>query len=352
VTTHTRRLDGFDDPGFSPAQWDRLLRTGDTDVVYLTWQWQRAWWETRGKGELLLIVAERDGEVVALAPFHARHDGMVYFLGSDGSDYLDFIGDVGDPEVLDAILTTAIARVPGFKGFRLESIPRRSRTGPRLEEASSRLRLNCYDEHDGKVPVLDMAGQPEAGPAAANKESLRRREWWFRRQGGFEVKHLRSGPEILPLLPEFYAQNIARRDGTESPSTFLKPGRRMFLERLTALASDAGWLRFTRVEWQGRAIACSVGFCYQGTYYWFKQSFDVDLARRSPGEVLLRQLLFNAVEEGVKTFDFGGDPSEYKLRYTNDFVKTRTWGLNPKQARGVHADDTAAELVDKQALAL
>jgi len=72
---------------------ERVLATGESDVVFLTWHWQSAWWKTFGRGELLLIAVERDGEVIALAPLFTEA-GMIYFVGSGGSDYLNFIGDI------------------------------------------------------------------------------------------------------------------------------------------------------------------------------------------------------------------------------------------------------------------
>ena len=68
-------------------------------------------------------------------------------------------------------------------------------------------------------------------------------------------------------------------------------------------ASEAGWLRFTWIEWQDRMIAAHFGFHWQHT--WYKPSFTIDLAQRSPGEVLLRRLLLAAIREGADAFDFG-----------------------------------------------
>src|ERR1051326_206306 len=119
AVVRTRILQGFDDPSFGRDDWNALLRTGPTDHPFLTWEYQRAWRESCGVGELLLIVAERDGKVVALAPFFTDSD-MIYFQGTDfESDCLDFIGDISDPDVLDALLDTARSRVPEFEGFRL-----------------------------------------------------------------------------------------------------------------------------------------------------------------------------------------------------------------------------------------
>src|SRR5262245_8028196 len=116
-----RVLEGFNDPGFGRADWNALLKQGNSDVVFLTWEWQQAWWESFNRTGLLLLLAERDGRPIALAPFFAE-DGMVYFVGSGGSDYLDFIGDVKSPGVLSALLAAAREQTQGFVGFLLYHI--------------------------------------------------------------------------------------------------------------------------------------------------------------------------------------------------------------------------------------
>ena len=136
----TRLAVGFDDDVVRPSLWPRLLAAGDTNEVFLTPEWQRVWWETFGRGQLLLIVAERNGEPIALAPLFAD-SGMIFFVGSGGSDYLDFIGDICDNEVLDAILLTARRAVADFVGFRFYHVPDRSRTGELLRQAATRLQM-------------------------------------------------------------------------------------------------------------------------------------------------------------------------------------------------------------------
>src|SRR3954468_24529465 len=111
----TRVLEGFEDPSFGQEQWSELLARGDTNSICLTWEVQRTWWETFGRGRLLLIVAERADEVMALAPLFTD-GGMVFNLCPE--DYIDFVGDISDPEVIDAILKTARSCVPDFVGFR------------------------------------------------------------------------------------------------------------------------------------------------------------------------------------------------------------------------------------------
>ena len=322
-------LRGFDEPGFGRRLWASLLRR--RVPVFLTWEWQQAWWESFGRGRLMLAAAARDGEVVALAPLFAE-SGMVFFVGSGGSDYLDFVGDVSDPMVLAEILDAVRSETPEFLGFRFYHVPEQSSTGACLQQAAGRLEMVCFDEGELPAPALEF-DDPQRVRDAACKKSLLRHESWFRHNGALEVEHLQDGRSILPHLEEFFEQHISRWRNTLSPSLFHDQSQRNFYRRLTERAADSGWLRFTRLQWEGRSIAFHFGFSYQGSYLWYKPCFAIDLARHSPGEVLLRQLLLKAAEEGVDVFDFGLGDEFFKSRFATCVNLVRTWGLYPKGGR-------------------
>jgi len=323
----TRILKGFDDPEFGPDRWNRLLQQGVTDSVFLTWHYQRAWWETFGPGELLLIAAERDGRVVALAPFYAESH-MVYFIGTGfEQDCLDFIGDVRDRDVLCALLETARCCVPGFEGFKFYFVPDKSGTAKVLAKAAKQLDLSCYEEGEEAAPWLDMAAKPEVAIQLANKKKLLRYERFFLQNGDLRVRHLCRHEEIEPCLRELFEQHIARWPGPVNPSRFLYVKAQKLLENLTSWMADTGWLRFTRIEWNDRPIALHFGFVYQGRYIWGSPSFEVDLAKHSPGQVLIRQLLLAAIEERANAFDFRTGDAPFKLRFASDINHLHHWGL-------------------------
>jgi CelD/BcsL family acetyltransferase involved in cellulose biosynthesis len=326
----TRVLDGFDDASFGPEEWERLLPRGDLHVGHLTWHFQRAWWESLGRGELLLIAAERDGEVVALAPFYAE-SGMISFAGTCFEfDYLDFVGDVSDSAVLDSLLLAALECVPNFRGFRLHFVSDRSRTGEYLQAAAARIGLSCYDEEDMLAPEIDLVTHRDAVMAYANRKSALKLERYFSRQGALEVHHLRDGEEILPHLPDFFRQHLARYATAENPSRFHYVKARRLFERLSVVAAETGWLRFIRIDWEGRPIAFQYGHAYGGRYFYGPSCFDPNLARRSPGKVLLRHLLLAAIEEGAHTLDFGTGHQLFKLALATEITHVHTYGLYPR----------------------
>jgi len=324
-----RVVDGFDDPTFGPTDWQRLLETGNASTVYQTWHWQRAWWETYPRGELLLIVAEKDGRPVALAPLYVQ-SRMAFFVGTGfESGYLDFIGDITEPEILVRILQTAMERTPQFGGFRFHFVPENSLTVTQLKEAAKRLGLSCYQTGEMNSPMLDLS-RSENTLAATRKKDHLEHERALRRDGVLEVRQIREGEQILPDLEEFFSQLSTRWAEKSNPGGFVADSKqRSFIERLTRTAAQAGWLRFIRIDWNGRPIAFQYGFCYRGRYVREMSTFAIGLRRYGPGQVLLRQSFLLAIEEGAHTFDFGIGDQPYKYRFASHVNRVLTWGLYP-----------------------
>ena len=69
---------------------------------------------------------------------------------------------------------------------------------------------------------------------------------------------------------------------------------------LTArLGAARGWLRFDTVRFDGQPIAFHFGFEHRRRFTWYKPAFDIRESARSPGEVLIKHLLDDAIAEGV-----------------------------------------------------
>jgi hypothetical protein len=122
--------------------------------------------------QLLLLGVFRGGELVGLAPLFAD-SGMIFFTGSGGSDYLDFIGEIPDHAEL---LAKAASSVQGFLGFRFYHIPDASGTGLALQKAAQRLGMVCYDEGDLPAPSVNLS---ETGDKITCKKSLVRHQRFF-----------------------------------------------------------------------------------------------------------------------------------------------------------------------------
>src|SRR5262245_18364060 len=201
----TKVLRRFDDPLLSFHWWSRLLSSGETDTVFLTWSWQRAWWDVFGRGQLLLAFVERNGEPVAVAPLFCDA-GMVFFVGSGGSDYVDFVGDTSEEGVLDALLDAARSAAKDFVGFRFYQVPDRSRTPGRLQRAAEALGLAFFEEGKLAAPVLEIP-HAAAALAAANMKSLLRHERGLAKSGTLNTRHMHEPATMRRYLNDFFQQH-------------------------------------------------------------------------------------------------------------------------------------------------
>jgi CelD/BcsL family acetyltransferase involved in cellulose biosynthesis len=276
-----------------------------------------------------LIVVEQNGRPRCIAPWFAEH-GMVFNICPE--DQLDFVGRASGPQEVALILRCVLEAVPGFQGLKLYFIPRSSPTMEILRSAADSLGFVSFEENVLALPRLDLADQPDLAIRHTRKKSLLRHENYFRRTGLLQVHHMSTAADIRPQLEEFFAQHIARRGVTASPSLFLELRQRDYYHDVVTTIGPKGWLRFTRIDWNGRAIAFHFGLSYRGRYLFGIPSFDIALSQHSPGEVLLRQLLLAAIEEKANSFDFGIGDEAYKYRFATSEARLVTCGIYPKSS--------------------
>lgn len=328
-TTFTYRVaHHFADTGVSPKQWNELVRqSGGT--VFQTWEYQKVWWEVFGRGQLLIVVAFTNKQPVAIAPLFAE-EGMVYFVGSGGSDYLDFIGEVGEISVLKDVLQLAVEQVFNFLGFLFYHVPTTSTTLPAILDVSTRLGYDFYLEGEHEAPYLSIKDFPQSAVEATRKKSLVRHESWFRRNGKLTVEHLTKSEEIGPLLDVFFEQHRMRWAITPYPSLFNEKQHCLFYKKLTEATDLGGFVHFTVVKFNQDPVAFHYGFLHNGVFLWYKPSFNIDQAKQSPGEVLLRYLLLYAIEQDVTKFDFGLGDEAFKKRFATASTTVKNIGIYRK----------------------
>jgi hypothetical protein len=80
---------------------------------------------------------------------------------------------------------------------------------------------------------------------------------------------------------------------------------------------NEGWINFTVVKSEKRPIAFHFGFVFNKRFIWYKPSFDIDLFKYYPGEVLLKELLEYAVDKKYNEFDFTIGSDFFKKRFAN-----------------------------------
>lgn len=294
------------------GEWDSLLQQSDTNTVFLSGAWLTAVLKARASADKILApVIHRDGGLVSAAAFVSRN-GLVEFLGTGPCDYLDLLvhRNLTSDEKLQckrALLIAAAEATPGFRCFLLRNVPGNSTTVDQLEASG----LFVTPFRQTPAPAMEMSAAEEA----LKKKSIRRHFNKLSKMGELASQTFSDAEAVEPMLEEFFAQHIARWEGTPSPSLFLDPENKAIFRSLARELGEAGTLRFTQIRLDGRLIAAHFGAMYNGVFTWYKPTYDPELGRLSPGEVLLKTLIEQAQNEHASEFDFTIGDEAFKSRF-------------------------------------
>lgn len=323
----TTRLESWESFSGLGAEWNGLLERSPGSSVFQTYPWHVSWWRAFGDShELLLILAHSGTRLAGIAPMMICRDrgvngqarGRLHFIGSTNhaSDYCDFIVDPDVPEALDALLEAVYSAAEGLSRVDLSHFPGHSPNQDRTCEFFRRRGERVAVDVEAVAPVR-MLGDRQADLKAANKSSLKRHVAYFRKAGDLRFHRCASEAEMLGYLEPFFEQHRERWARSDTPSQFLDPAQRAFYRDLVRGLLPHGWLRFDVVMFNGNPLAFHFGFEYRRRFIWYKSAFDMRLASRSPGEVLIKFLLEDAIEKGLEEFDFTAGSEAFKYRFAN-----------------------------------
>jgi CelD/BcsL family acetyltransferase involved in cellulose biosynthesis len=275
----------------------------------------------------MVVVCFNGHRLVGIAPMMMSHPSalpheehiQLRFIGcsNNASDYLDFVIDPETPEALSKILGELCERLGSVDRIYLSHFPSHLETFRETVAFFQGCGAQLIVQDDQEAPCRRM-GDTSADRRVANKSSLRRRCNYFKKAGDLRFYRCGSESEILGYMETFFHQHISRRAVTEAPSQFLDQSERAFYCDLVCKLFNRGWMRSDVVLFNGEPIAFHYGFEYRNRFYWYKPSFDIRYADRSPGQVLIKYLLEDTIERGLHEFDFTVGSEDFKHRFAND----------------------------------
>jgi CelD/BcsL family acetyltransferase involved in cellulose biosynthesis len=293
-------------------------------VVFLTHEWQRLWWQARGDERLTVVLAERDGEQLALAPLFAV-EGSISLVGSGGSDYLDFIGRP-DEALLASMIEAAREATPGFAAIELYHVPVESPTSALLPGVAARLGLELHHEEASGGPWADLTDS-ELVERLTARRSIRKEEARMRRAGPLRLREAEA--EELEALVELFFEQHAARWHAAGEESFNRRGAREFVHAVAEAGHRGGWARVTLLEWHGQPAAIDISLTRGATQLSWLVSRDPAIREHSPGRVLRAHVVREAVRAGKRRFDFGLGEEDYKLRDASGVTALADWFLYP-----------------------
>lgn len=314
-------LSGFD---ALAEEWNDLLKRSAFDTLFLTWEWQRTWWEYLGGGDLFLVTMRDDqGGLAGIAPLYrtvsASGEKKLTIVGCvDVSDYLDIIVAQGrEREVYSALLNHLdSAEMAGWDVAELCNIPEVSPARRLLGEIAVEHGHKFRTIVEDVCPVIDLPATWDEYLVSVDKKQRHEIRRKVRRIEGeadvhwYIVDQGRNLAEEIEAFIELHQKSSADKDD------FMDEQMQGFFRAMAHVLQRAGWLQLAFIEVDGQKAASMLNFDYGDTIMVYNSGYDPrSHAHLSPGIVLLAYCIRQAIELGRARFDFLQGDEPYKYRF-------------------------------------
>lgn len=313
--------------------WKNLLPCSETDTVFLTYEWVLSCWQSLGGDDrLMVLVAEENSQVIGIAPLAlTTHRSLwkslrtIEFVSSIHADYNDIIAAKDTKErVLRALFSYLISIRNRWDVIKLNEIPGESSTIEFCKKVGTEYFKFCKIREASICPKLITQGhEDEIGKKILRRKDFKYRYNWLNRQGDLVYHNCQSTEEIMSLLNTYFNYHIGRWEPTETKSLFYDPLNREFYRLLVKNMFPTGCLKFSVLSLDGLILAFCFGFEYNRTIIRYKSTFNNAFRKHSPGLVLLKFAIEEALERGLRGIDYVRGAEAYKSFISNSHTRNK-----------------------------
>jgi CelD/BcsL family acetyltransferase involved in cellulose biosynthesis len=311
-------------------EWQALFHSASASP-FLSWEWMGAWQRSFGQGRIPRLLCARAGErLIGLLPLAEEERWLAglpmkvrrwSFLGERyvGADYLDVLAEPGrEPEAAAAIFEH-LAASGGFDVLELEGMAADSLSLPLLvrrfgDHAAYKYQL----EPQAFCPQVEIAGNWEQVLAGSKRgREFYRRVRRLHAKWNFEWRVVTEPEEAVAAFNRFlvlHEKRWARQGGSDAMSS---AAHRAFHRAVVEQLAPTGLLRFEEMWLDGQCCASMYGMNAGERFCFYQIGYDPAWAKQSVGFMLLGLSIQDAVNRGVKTYDFLRGSETYKFDWAN-----------------------------------
>lgn len=304
--------------------WNSLWSRCPKSTVFMHYQWSAAFASAFDLDANLFVIAVYDGDdLVAVLPLRRTQIGDLEMLGDPRSDYADLVCEDQNVQAAMECITGFLRERDDWRRLVLRELVPDGHLCRDMQSAESRY-LKCYWLDASRCPGIDAKDAADCFSRLARKKSLVRNDNGLQKVGDVRLDVLRSWPDIEPHLDDLFRQHIERWNNIGQPSIYEKDEERLFCRLYTQGLAEAGLSHFSVLYCGDDVFAYHLGFDSNGTFTWYKPTFDWRYAKKSPGEVLIRRLLLHCDSADIEYFDFTRGMEHFKQRFANNVVHNKT----------------------------
>ena len=322
------KIDMFQDPSvfekIMPGEWNALLASAATNVIFLTWEWQSTWWKHMHPGEILaLTYRNNSGQLQGIVPlFLSRSDNDSWILSiigcEDLSDYLDIIISSHQEEIICSELLAFLVseQAPHWDTIQFCSLPPSSTAYRVLADQAEAMQLVVRRRIQERCPVIKLPTSWEQYLTSLDKKQRHEIRRKLRRaETQADINWYVVDPQTHDLAAEMEVFIELHRLSSSEKDVFMDGRMKGFFFEMAKALAERQWLNLSFIEMNGQKAAGLLSFDYNDEFQVYNSGYDVThYGHLSPGIVLTAYAIRQAIERGRRTFDFLRGDEEYKYR--------------------------------------
>ncbi|HEX8706245.1 MAG TPA: GNAT family N-acetyltransferase, partial [Myxococcaceae bacterium] len=316
------------------AEWDELLDSSNAGP-FNAWEWIYPWCRriAPDRRPLVFTVRDRNGTLMGLLPLGfemrrvlGRLVGRLAFLGEThvGSDYLDVVARRGHEEAVTRAFASALRDTHGsWDVLDLTDLREDSLTVQVLRETFPDLEVRVTDRY--VCPYETFApGEPFEAflKRTGRRDNYLRRRKWLEKQEGYRIERTEAPGALAGPMTDFFRLH-AQRWAADGGSQGIKgKGVESFHRDATQFLAERDRLRLYTMKVGDRAVASVYGILHRDTFIYFQSGYDPAWRSKSVGLVLVGETFKDAIEAGLKEYDFLRGTETYKSDWTTKQRRT------------------------------
>lgn len=294
------------------SKWSEILAQCPSNSLFLTLPWKRLWWQYFSDDYLpLLLSIAHDGRPVGIAPLIVR-GSEIFFLGSTTvCDYQDFIlsdehSYGGISAVLDHLEDTT------WNSLTLFSVPSGSPTLTTLPKLAAERGYDLSIEQEDVCPQAELSADWEGYLGLLSKKDRHELRRKLRRLEQSGQVRFYASDDLDQDLEGFFQLHRASRD---EKAAFMTDEMAAFFRSAVADLAKEDIPRLFFLEVEGVRAAAALCFDYHNQRLLYNSGYDHNYASLSVGLLLKAHILKDALEGGMRKFNFlrGNEPYKYDL---------------------------------------
>jgi CelD/BcsL family acetyltransferase involved in cellulose biosynthesis len=310
-------------------EWNSLVARMRYPTVFSRWEWMAAWWahfaEDRGAR---IIVIHDENRLVGILPLYLqccywRRDWRIgrvlrYFASTEVyPDHLDIIAAPGDAGACVAAAFNHLRKsAHQWDVIQLPYLAADSALA--ASDMNASVRLGPL-KRTGVAAYISNGGGYEdylRGLSGNERQKIRSRRRKLLERKGVTYESI-APHDYLDALSVLFALHEKRALQKGITSTFRGQKIQMFHRQLVeTLPAQNIWLRALR--WDGTLVALFYGYRIDDRVFYFQMGHDPDKSDWSMGSVILQETIREALEVGVKEYNFLQGDEEFKFRWSHE----------------------------------